>query len=132
MYLTRGKAVQFLRTLIRGQAGRIQADFFFKCSGVHGDLHSFPTRRSSDLEVVLDAPGERVRARGRDADRHQGARHQPLRSEEHTSELQSRQYLVCRLLLEKKNAKAVLRVWSTAWLFCQVLGCQREGDRQRY
>src|SRR3712207_7759090 len=29
--------------------------------------------------------------------------HEPLRSEEHTSELQSRQYLVCRLLLEKKN-----------------------------
>src|SRR3712207_7036628 len=27
----------------------------------------------------------------------------PSRSEEHTSELQSRQYLVCRLLLEKKN-----------------------------
>src|SRR3712207_8690763 len=27
----------------------------------------------------------------------------PTRSEEHTSELQSRQYLVCRLLLEKKN-----------------------------
>src|SRR3712207_7599958 len=27
----------------------------------------------------------------------------PRRSEEHTSELQSRQYLVCRLLLEKKN-----------------------------
>src|SRR5438445_2225448 len=27
------------------------------------------------------------------------------RSEEHTSELQSRQYLVCRLLLEKKNDK---------------------------
>src|SRR5258707_4555459 len=26
-----------------------------------------------------------------------------LRSEEHTSELQSRQYLVCRLLLDKKN-----------------------------
>src|SRR3712207_8452989 len=28
------------------------------------------------------------------------------RSEEHTSELQSRQYLVCRLLLEKKNMKS--------------------------
>src|SRR5947209_17333513 len=28
------------------------------------------------------------------------------RSEEHTSELQSRQYLVCRLLLEKKNDKS--------------------------
>src|SRR3712207_7170678 len=28
-----------------------------------------------------------------------------IRSEEHTSELQSRQYLVCRLLLEKKNMK---------------------------
>src|SRR3712207_8155404 len=32
--------------------------------------------------------------------RHDGVQ---LRSEEHTSELQSRQYLVCRLLLEKKN-----------------------------
>src|SRR3712207_6859901 len=30
------------------------------------------------------------------------------RSEEHTSELQSRQYLVCRLLLEKKKKKRVL------------------------
>src|SRR3712207_8068364 len=29
--------------------------------------------------------------------------HRGLRSEEHTSELQSRQYLVCRLLLEKKK-----------------------------
>src|SRR3712207_8562232 len=29
------------------------------------------------------------------------------RSEEHTSELQSRQYLVCRLLLEKKNNQAL-------------------------
>src|SRR3712207_7010846 len=29
---------------------------------------------------------------------------EPARSEEHTSELQSRQYLVCRLLLEKKKA----------------------------
>src|SRR3712207_8914417 len=29
-----------------------------------------------------------------------------LRSEEHTSELQSRQYLVCRLLLEKKKHQA--------------------------
>src|SRR5258707_11549722 len=32
------------------------------------------------------------------------ASRRPRRSEEHTSELQSRQYLVCRLLLEKKNA----------------------------
>src|SRR3712207_7502827 len=30
-------------------------------------------------------------------------RRQKVRSEEHTSELQSRQYLVCRLLLEKKK-----------------------------
>src|SRR3712207_8713326 len=29
------------------------------------------------------------------------------RSEEHTSELQSRQYLVCRLLLEKKNTTSI-------------------------
>src|SRR2546422_2094268 len=34
-----------------------------------------------------------------------GARGRPGRSEEHTSELQSRLHLVCRLLLEKKNTK---------------------------
>src|SRR3712207_8701305 len=34
----------------------------------------------------------------------QGSRDQ-VRSEEHTSELQSRQYLVCRLLLEKKKTQ---------------------------
>src|SRR5258707_4319922 len=38
-----------------------------------------------------------------------------VRSEEHTSELQSRQYLVCRLLLEKKNQK----IWSH--LICVTL-----------
>src|SRR3712207_7090300 len=38
----------------------------------------------------------------RDAQHATGGAHLRLRSEEHTSELQSRQYLVCRLLLEKK------------------------------
>src|SRR3712207_7823196 len=33
-----------------------------------------------------------------------------IRSEEHTSELQSRQYLVCRLLLEKKKKKKTTHV----------------------
>src|SRR3712207_8062338 len=39
-----------------------------------------------------------------------GPFHIPLaRSEEHTSELQSRQYLVCRLLLEKKKKKIIIQ-----------------------
>src|SRR5258707_5962762 len=37
----------------------------------------------------------------------------PWRSEEHTSELQSRQYLVCRLLLEKKKTSAPGAVTAT-------------------
>src|SRR3712207_8508611 len=37
-----------------------------------------------------------------------------LRSEEHTSELQSRQYLVCRLLLEKKKTKMFYTIMSQA------------------
>src|SRR3712207_8498815 len=37
--------------------------------------------------------------------RRSGGKYVPARSEEHTSELQSRQYLVCRLLLEKKKKK---------------------------
>src|SRR3712207_6937516 len=55
-------------------------------------------------------PGERVggpagsRPAARDS---RGAGHEPRRSEEHTSELQSRQYLVCRLLLEKKNKQSI-------------------------
>src|SRR3712207_8716724 len=45
--------------------------------------------------------GERRVSSG--ARRRSTARSRGLRSEEHTSELQSRQYLVCRLLLEKKK-----------------------------
>src|SRR3712207_7662767 len=48
--------------------------------------------------VVLEVPGS-PRTHGADATPGDGP---PGRSEEHTSELQSRQYLVCRLLLEKK------------------------------
>src|SRR3712207_7232976 len=47
------------------------------------------------LEHEPDPPVRQVQAR----------RHLTGRSEEHTSELQSRQYLVCRLLLEKKKKK---------------------------
>src|SRR5438445_11410308 len=50
--------------------------------------------------VVLDEPAEHHDAAV--LDQHRGQQRQG-RSEEHTSELQSRQYLVCRLLLEKKN-----------------------------
>src|SRR3712207_7529760 len=38
---------------------------------------------------------------------HRAARGRVRRSEEHTSELQSRQYLVCRLLLEKKKTQTL-------------------------
>src|SRR3712207_7836470 len=54
----------------------------------------------------LDGQREPALGRGRppgeDERRRQHVPEQP-RSEEHTSELQSRQYLVCRLLLEKKK-----------------------------
>src|SRR2546425_3702607 len=59
----------------------------------------FPTRRSSDLVGVGVGCGGwgglRVQSPG------------CARSEEHTSELQSLAYLVCRLLLEKKKKKAL-------------------------
>src|SRR3712207_8047632 len=42
------------------------------------------------------------------------------RSEEHTSELQSRQYLVCRLLLEKKKKIQVIRAGCTASVFVSL------------
>src|SRR5690625_7418466 len=61
-------------------------------------LLSFPTRRSSDLESLLPGAGVSgaIHARA-------GSVVEQERSEEHTSELQSRGHLVCRLLLEKKK-----------------------------
>src|SRR5437763_10708267 len=82
------------------------------CGALPGDLPSFPTRRSSDLELIRtlkvynasvkvfdgtygwsdQAPFDRIIVEDR--------------SEEHTSELQSPMYLVCRLLLEKKTTES--------------------------
>src|SRR5439155_27224030 len=105
---------------------------FFSCCCDYPDLHSFPTRRSSDLTRNCKArrssamtSGDFGRCYGwrskrctlvRSTDHGRAERHQPCRvgrssalrssvprSEEHTSELQSRGYLVCRLLLEKKK-----------------------------
>src|SRR3712207_8664501 len=58
-------------------------------AGAHADERGPPARAAD-------------RAEGGPAGRPAGRR-LPERSEEHTSELQSRQYLVCRLLLEKKT-----------------------------
>src|SRR5205823_14535583 len=103
---------------------------FFYRSADHRDLHSFPTRRSSDLvqrqlwrrvarandagypseDIGAPVVGQRSDpAHGGDVVEHSLRRRglrcgdADLRSEEHTSELQSLAYLVCRLLLEKKN-----------------------------
>src|SRR5215510_8282398 len=60
----------------------------------------FPTRRSSDL---LSRGGPLDAEERRAIERHP----EVGRSEEHTSELQSRGHLVCRLLLEKKNINII-------------------------
>src|SRR5689334_24613463 len=93
---------------------------FFERYGDRRDLHSFPTRRSSDLggDSSLYFLGWRPRGPiavsaasmtlfsclGLGAATGAGnAVVSTARSEEHTSELQSQFQLVCRLLLEKKN-----------------------------
>src|SRR5947199_7322441 len=99
--------------------------FFIFCYwlGLHLALHSFPTRRSSDLcsgwaltratrlSIACTAGWWRVTTRSWQG-RWRGSwvygwssRLTPAsRSEEHTSELQSLRHLVCRLLLEKKKS----------------------------
>src|SRR5690606_40558543 len=103
---------------------------FFPSSGDPRLLLSFPTRRSSDLlaqaygipAARVDRPSQ-LDAALEEALNHPGpylldVRVRPeencwpmvpaggaIRSEEHTSELQSRENLVCRLLLEKKKNK---------------------------
>src|ERR1039458_2613433 len=49
----------------------------------------------------------------------------PVRSEEHTSELQSLRHLVCRLLLEKKNCRRTCSPGRVAYLLCGAPGCTR-------
>src|SRR3712207_8146114 len=58
--------------------------------------------RPLQVRLVVLVPAEQKHLRRLGLERRQGVVVRP-RSEEHTSELQSRQYLVCRLLLEKKN-----------------------------
>src|SRR5438046_6033442 len=81
----------------------------------HRDLHSFPTRRSSDLlrvsivaaiaaVILLLVILELIRSR-RLQERY-ALLWLLTRSEEHTSELLSLTNLVCRLLLEKKKKKS--------------------------
>src|SRR5258708_16612675 len=68
----------------------------------------FPTRRSSDLWTKDHGRAMRM-ARRLDFGAVWINTHIPIvaeRSEEHTSELQSPDHLVCRLLLEKKNNKS--------------------------
>src|SRR3712207_9102201 len=78
---------------------------------LHDALPIYLLRHHPELRLLR--PDLRLRGRGDRAgrpaphDRRPGGRlllhHHAERSEEHTSELQSRQYLVCRLLLEKKK-----------------------------
>src|SRR3712207_7230384 len=56
---------------------------------VHGQHQDRREKLYPDIAQIVSLPSSTVLLEGR--------------SEEHTSELQSRQYLVCRLLLEKKN-----------------------------
>src|SRR5438874_11956120 len=84
--------------------------FSSNCSRDHQNLHSFPTRRSSDLQSNSRRTSNRSPWSGSPAPRgfatrEANPRGAGLRSEEHTSELQSRRDLVCRLLLEKKKKK---------------------------
>src|SRR5258707_2308657 len=48
---------------------------------------------------------------------------EPTRSEQHTSELQSRQYLVCRLLLGKNKdfVRSLKHVWHCSWSWTPIL-----------
>src|SRR3712207_8273457 len=70
-------------------------------------LFPYTTLFRSDVLVAADV--ERADDQRQPVERAHHPRHRLVllllgrRSEEHTSELQSRQYLVCRLLLEKKN-----------------------------
>src|SRR3712207_7977614 len=72
--------------------------FFFNDTATT-EIYTLSLHDALPISGAVFRPWQRVQSRPR-------VKHVPTeqtRSEEHTSELQSRQYLVCRLLLEKKN-----------------------------
>src|SRR3712207_8781537 len=75
--------------------------------------YAFDAPFAQDSERVahrLDAPKQAI---GDDRFENVQLQLSGFRSEEHTSELQSRQYLVCRLLLEKKNDNSSMPIRQT-------------------
>src|SRR3712207_8564183 len=84
-------------TLFRSHAGDVRTTGARATSDRMPRRPRSPTRGRGDMTQTTTPDVE--------ADRALKARHRAMwaRSEEHTSELQSRQYLVCRLLLEKKK-----------------------------
>src|SRR5205814_9453994 len=101
------------RSLVQHSLAPLIYLLFLQSLRAHPHLHSFPTRRSSDLARSCSrwptsrrsTPGGSRPVTSRTATRATPppGRCGRRRSEEHTSELQSLRHLVCRLLLEKKN-----------------------------
>src|SRR5205823_12702008 len=105
--------------------------FLSSCLAAHRELHSFPTRRSSDLH----GSGWLGKGLGRRQAFLGCQRLLPLqlpfddaqrRSEEHTSELQSLAYFVCRLLLEKKKKRGFSEsYWIASFIVECAISCAR-------
>src|SRR5215813_15244133 len=77
--------------------------FFFFNDTATTEIYTLSSRRSSDLSTRPSS--EDITAPARASCTWASLLMSVLRSEEHTSELQSRPHLVCRLLLEKKKKK---------------------------
>src|SRR2546422_7625656 len=76
----------------------------FPPNGRHSPVAARPSRSRAAVPPVRKAHGARAQIEAEDRDEGDPRARDPLRrSEEHTSELQSRLHLVCRLLLEKKK-----------------------------
>src|SRR5690625_3708351 len=90
--------------------GERRADVYLEVTGLHGELGEGEEAGANSEVVIIEAKidalldEEQLEHAGRVADRVVCL---IPRSEEHTSELQSRGHLVCRLLLEKKKKKKI-------------------------
>src|SRR3712207_8613822 len=84
-------------TLFRSNWGGIRR----KCASISAAPRRKPSNTSQPRAMAQDRP---TADHTENLPPTQFQKAKTRRSEEHTSELQSRQYLVCRLLLEKKNS----------------------------
>src|SRR2546429_5201042 len=95
--------------------------FFFFNDTATTEIYTLSLHDALPISLALDAPNTGRTAACVDLGNRRAIAEDFVRSEEHTSELQSRLHLVCRLLLEKKKKATAYQLVANTAHYCRVM-----------